>query len=126
MSKDKQEVGRLGLAADRATRASTEPASGLGPDGRVSTDAGHTPGPLHIDGGADWVIRAASGEALGEVYSRADAALWASAPELLEALAKLVELDSDGEAGCRVDPIEYGEALNAGRALIARARGETA
>lgn len=35
---DTQGMG-VSADADRATRASTEPASGLGPDGRVSTDA---------------------------------------------------------------------------------------
>jgi hypothetical protein len=46
---------------------------------------------------------------------------WDSFPKLLAALTKLVELDSDGEAGCVVDPLEYGEALNTARALIAGA-----
>ena len=45
--------------------------------------------------------------------------------DLLEALETLLALDTDGEAGCRIDPIEYGRALAMARAAVAKARGET-
>jgi hypothetical protein len=54
----------------------------------------------------------------------ANARLIAAAPDMLAALERLTALDSDGEAGCCVDPIEYGEALNSARALIQKARGQ--
>jgi hypothetical protein len=100
-----EELGRLGQEADRATRASTEPASGLGPDGRVSTDAGHTPGPW-LDVGDGYIearnapLKARSGwydyaylQASPEERAewQANARLIAAAPELLEALRWFVD-----------------------------------
>lgn len=47
MSKE-QEVGRLGLTADRVTDATHGAPTGLRPDGSVPTDAGHSPLPWTI------------------------------------------------------------------------------
>jgi hypothetical protein len=101
MCGDNKELGALPASQDRATRASTEPASGLGPNGRVSASAGHTPGPWHPGwnspaltvradfGGASCRIatvdrgKSAWGAA---AHAEANARLIAAAPELLEAL----------------------------------------
>jgi len=77
--------------------------------------AGCTPGPLVADRGVTgWLVRRETGERVALTHDKADADLFAAAPDMLEAL----EAMTGNYRGPR-------ENLDAARTAIAKARGET-
>lgn len=116
------EDGRLGLTADRATRASTEPASGLGPDGRVSTDAGHTPWVI-VDAEDGLWIETKNGVPLLDNAGKMRLERMRELFRIAAAAPELLTLVEDVEQSLTADDT-YRLLREACRTLIAKARGQ--